>query len=245
MSYPELTKILIIDDDRELVAILTDLLRAHGYDVFSASDGVGGLHLLREHSPDLVLMDVLMPRMDGYETCRMIRRFSTVPIIVVSCVEDEPSKVRALDLGADDFVTKPFGASELLARMRAVLRYPRHRLAHDSLHRVDERLAVDLSRCVAWVDGHEITLSQTELRLLTCFLENPNRILTHQALLTQVWGWEYSDQTEYVKVFVHHLRQKIEADPRHPQYIITERGLGYRFEAGAGAPQDQPSLSQS
>jgi two-component system KDP operon response regulator KdpE len=245
VSSPEQARILIVDDDRRLVAILSDLLGSHGYHVFSAEDGAGGLRAFREHAPDLVLLDVLMPRMDGFETCMTLRQFSTVPIIVVSCVQDEASRVRALDLGADDFMTKPFGTAELLARIRAVLRFPRRCGPEESVVRVDYRLRVDRARCVAWVDGREVNLSSIELRLLNCFLENRNRILTHQALLTQVWGWEYADQTEYVKVFVHHLRQKIEPDPKHPCYIITERGLGYRFETGSAGAHDGPALPKS
>jgi two-component system KDP operon response regulator KdpE len=223
------TRILIIEDDGEMVLLLTDLLGSRGYEVLAARDGVAGLDLLRKQPPHLVLLDIRLPRMDGFETLRRIRELSDVPIVVLSGVADESDKVRALDLGANDYVTKPFSGRELLARLRVGLR------PHDAQHatgmvRVDDWLSVDRDRCVVLVGGHKADLSPIEFKLLCCFLDNPNRVLAHQTLLTQVWGWEYADESQYLKVHINHLRHKIEPDPSQPRYIVTVRGLGYMFQ---------------
>jgi two-component system KDP operon response regulator KdpE len=221
--------ILLVEDDSTFRYLIAERLRDEGYAVLFAADGVEGLRVFREHQPDLVLLDVLMPRMDGWETCRCLRQFSDVPIIMLSCKTDEAEIVRGLELGADDYVTKPFGTRELLARIQAALRRRACPIVDRALVEIDDRLAVDRDRREVRVDGRAVDLSATEFRLLTCFLDNANRILTHQSLLTQVWGWEYIDQRDYVKIYVHHLRQKIEENPARPRYILTERGLGYRF----------------
>jgi DNA-binding response OmpR family regulator len=171
----------------------------------------------------------MMPRMDGWETCRRIRERSNVPIIMLTCMTDEKDIVRGLELGADDYVTKPYRRLELAARIQAALRRGRHPITDEPLVRIDDRLAFDRAEHQVIVDGQSTDLSATESRLLGCFVDNANRILTHQSLLRQVWGWEYAEETHYLKVYVHYLRRKIESNPRRPRYIVTERGIGYRF----------------
>ncbi|MGC9334558.1 MAG: response regulator transcription factor [Anaerolineae bacterium] len=222
-------KILIIEDETDLIYILRHKLEREGYAVFSAQDGGRGLQTLISERPDLVLLDVLLPMMDGWETCRRIRQVSDVPIILITCLSDERDKVRGLELGADDYITKPFGLMELVARVRAVLRRRDYVLTHNAVVNVDHRLTVDRQRRQAFVEGQPVSLSPIEYRILTCFLDNVDRVITHQSLLTQVWGWEYADETDYLKVHIHNLRKKIEEEPSDPVYIVTERGLGYRF----------------
>jgi DNA-binding response OmpR family regulator len=223
-------KILVIEDENDLASLLEIGLKREGYQVTSAKDGVEGLKVLWEQSPDLILLDVMMPRMNGWETCRRIREHSDVPVIMVTALGAEQDKVRGLDLGADDYLTKPFSMAELVARVRAALRRQVYPAANSEVVPIDERLAVDRVRCQVIVDGQRLELSGTEYRILACLLDNAGRIVTHQSLLTQVWGWEYVEEIDYVKVYIHHLRQKIEKDSRKPKYIITERGLGYRFQ---------------
>jgi two-component system KDP operon response regulator KdpE len=205
-------------------------LSGEGYEVLSASDGVEALQVLQTHQPDLVLLDVMMPRMNGWEACRRIRQLSDVPIIMLTALDEEPSTIRGLELGADDYITKPFRVMELCARIRAVLRRRSRPINGGGTVKIDDRLAMDQKSCQVIVDGDAQDLSPTEFKILSCFVDNVGRVLTHQSLLTQVWGWEYAEQTHYLKVYIHHLRQKIESDPRQPRYILTERGLGYRFQ---------------
>jgi two-component system KDP operon response regulator KdpE len=223
-------KILVIEDEQEVVDLLALRLQQEGYEVLSAANGVEGLRVLQQEHPHLVVLDVMMPRMNGWETCKRIRQYSDVPIIMLTALGQETDKVRGLELGADDFVTKPFSLAELVARVRAALRRSRQPLSVDGIVQVDERLTVDRARRQVVVDGRKTELSPTEFRILDCFLDNAGRVLTHQSLLTQVWGWEYLDETDYLKVYVHHLRKKIEENPGKPSYIVTERGLGYRFQ---------------
>jgi DNA-binding response OmpR family regulator len=221
--------ILVLEDDEGLSCLLSTQLRDEGYQVLLAGDGVQGLRLMHEHQPDLVLLDVMMPLMDGWETCRRIREVSAVPIIMLTCRTAERDIVRGLELGADDYVVKPYRRSELLARIQAVLRRRGSPLTDRSIVRIDERLAFDRTRYQVLVDGRAVDLSATEYKLLSCFVDNANHTLAHQSLLTQVWGWEYAEEIDYLKVYVHHLRQKIEHDPKNPCYILTKRGIGYRF----------------
>jgi two-component system KDP operon response regulator KdpE len=223
-------KILVIEDEQEVVDLLALRFQQEGYEVLSAANGVEGLRILQQEHPHLVVLDVMMPRMNGWETCKRIRQYSDVPIIMLTALGQETDKVRGLELGADDFVTKPFSLAELVARVRAALRRSRQPLSVDGIVQVDERLTVDRARRQVVVDGRKTELSPTEFRILDCFLDNAGRVLTHQSLLTQVWGWEYLDETDYLKVYVHHLRKKIEENPGKPSYIVTERGLGYRFQ---------------
>lgn len=227
--------ILVIEDNRDLLVLLGEQLSDLGYEILWAGDGVQGLEIMRERQPDLVLLDVKMPRMDGWETCRRIRERSDVPIIMLTCMTDEGDIVRGLELGADDYVTKPYRWRELVARIQAALRRGRHPISDQPVVHIDERLAFDRSQHQVVVDGQVTDLSATESRLLACFVDNANRILTHQSLLRQVWGWEYGEETHYLKVYVHHLRQKIERDPRRPRHIVTERGIGYRFNIDLGS----------
>ena len=227
-------KILVIEDEESLAELLQLVLQGEGYQVFSAKDGVEGLQILWDQSPDLVLLDVMMPRMNGWEACRRIREYSDIPIIMLTAMGSEQDKVRGLELGADDYLTKPFSMAELVARVRSALRHQAYPTAKNGVLRIDERLTIDRVRCQVIVDGERQELSATEYRILSCLLDNAGRVVTHQSLLTQVWGWEYAEETNYVKVYIHHLRQKIERDPRNPTYIVTERGLGYRFQTNGG-----------
>jgi len=224
------TRLLVVEDDPVLNSLLHAQLTSEGYEVLCTYDGVEGVRLCLESSPDLVLLDVLLPRMDGWETCRHLREFSNVPIIMLTAMVRDVDKVRGLELGADDYVTKPFSQVELMARIRAALRRSRRATSTVQITQVDDRLAVDRTRCQVLVDGHPLELSATEFKLLSCFVDNAGRTLSHSSLLTEVWGWEYADEVAYLKVYVHHLRKKIERDPNRPCYILTERGLGYRFQ---------------
>jgi DNA-binding response OmpR family regulator len=222
--------ILIIDDDKDLVRLLRYQLEQKGFAVLAAHDGVEGIQILQEWQPDLVLLDLMLPRMNGWETCRQIRECSDTAIIMLTALSENQHKVRGLELGADDYVTKPFRQSELVARVKAVLRRSRNSLHQNLTARIDERLLLDRARCQVVVDGQKVALSPKEYKLLACFVDNRGRVLTHQSLLTQIWGWEYANETSYLKVHVCNLRKKIEPDPRKPDYILTERGLGYRFQ---------------
>lgn len=222
--------ILVIDDEKSVVQLLRGALQREGYDVLSAHDGVEGLKALRQKQPHLVLLDMLMPRMNGWEACRRIREYSDAPIIMLTALGSEQDKVRGLELGADDYVTKPFSIAELLARIRAALRRYKPLPSQNQSVKVDDRLLIDRARCQVIIEGQEVALSPTEYRILNCFLDNAGRILTHQNLLSRIWGWEYVDETDYLKVYIHHLRKKIEKNSRKPNYILTERGLGYRFQ---------------
>lgn len=224
-------KILVIEDEEDVVHLLTLRFEQEGYEVISACNGVEGLRVLQQEHPNLVVLDVMMPRMNGWETCKRIRQYSDVPIIMLTALGQETDKVRGLELGADDYVTKPFSLAELVARVRAALRRGKQPLAANVTVQIDDRLIVDRAQRQVVVDGRKMELSPTEFRILDCFLDNLGRILTHQSLLTQVWGWEYLDETDYLKVYIHHLRKKIEENPSKPRYIVTERGLGYRFQA--------------
>jgi two-component system KDP operon response regulator KdpE len=222
--------ILIVEDDIELACLVRENLQASGLQVLLAADGAAGVQLVQKHHPDLVLLDIMMPRMDGWEACRCIRAISDVPIVILSGKRDEVDKVRGLQLGADDYMVKPFSMTELLARIEAVLRRYNHSPEPVHVLHIDDWLTVDRVRKQAFVDGQAVDLSDTEYKLLTCFLEEPGHVLTQQKLLTQVWGWEYADESGYLKVYIHRLRNKIEPDPQNPRYILTARGRGYYFQ---------------
>lgn len=225
--------ILLIEDDKEFSYLLRESLQERGFQVLLADDGIKGVEMVLKHHPDLVLLDVMMPRMDGWKTCQSIRETSDTPIIMLTAKRDEADKIRGLQLGADDYVVKPFSTSELIARIEAVLRRYQHSVPVDHLCQIDERLSIDQARKQALVDGQAVDLSDIEYKLLACFLENPNCVLTHQSLLTQVWGWEYADETGYLKVYIHRLRSKLEQDPQHPDYLVTVRGQGYCLQVPA------------
>ncbi len=229
-----MAKILIIEDDLDLLHLLRRKLEDDGYEVSAAQDGFDGLQLTRKHKPHVILLDLMMPRMDGWETCRSIRKISNAPILILTALDGDANKVRGLDLGADDYLTKPFSLSELAARIRALLRRSDHPAVRDGILEIDGRLAFDRRLFQLLVDGQPVSLSPKESALLSCFLDNMGRVLTHRYLLTQVWGWEYTGELSYLKVYIHSLRKKMEPDPAHPRYILTERGLGYRFDVPAG-----------
>lgn len=224
-------RVLIIDGDEDLVRALRRQLEEEGFRVLAACSGVEGLDILQSQHPSLVLLDPVLPCMSGWELCRWIRECSGIPIIVLTALARNEDKVRGLELGADDYVTKPFHCPELIARVHAVLRRSRSPWYENVTVRIDDRLLLDRARCQAIVDGQKVALSSVEYKLLECFVDNPGRVLTHQSLLSQIWGWEYVDERSYLKVYVCNLRKKIERNPRKPEYILTERGLGYRFQA--------------
>jgi DNA-binding response OmpR family regulator len=222
--------ILVIDDEPRIASLIRMNFELEGFEVLAARTPDEGLRKMRELLPDLVVLDVMMPEMDGYEVLREIRRTSTVPVVMLTVRSDEADKVRGLELGADDYVTKPFGQRELLSRVKAVLR--RTELPAPTRKErivVDERLTIDFDHRAVVVDGRPIPLRPTEYRLLYHLVSNAGRVLTHETLLAKVWGHEYGEEDQYVRLYVTYLRQKIERDPRHPEYILNERGIGSRF----------------
>ena len=224
-------RILVVDDEQEITLVLRSGLSKHGYDVRVANEGEAALELFRAWTPDLVVTDLSMPNMNGLTLCKQLRAVSSVPIIVLSVKNDEVTKVEALDLGADDYLTKPFGMGELLARVRATLR--RSPAITPEVTTIEEGdFRIDLETREVHVKGKEVHLSPKEFDLLVFFIRSPGKVLTHRMLLGKIWGGDYTEQTEYLRVFVRHLRKKIEADPAKPRYILTEPWVGYRFVAG-------------
>lgn len=223
--------ILIVDDEPRIRDFVRMNLEMEHYRVIEAGDGLEALEQLREHLPDLVLLDVMMPEMDGFETLRAIREVSTVPVIMLTVRQDEHDRIRGLDLGADDYVAKPFNPRELLSRIRALLRRSfMPPPARKTEIVVDDDLKIDFSRREVIVRGKKVVLRPTEYRLLYHLVNNAGRLMTHETLLSKVWGHEYRDEAHYLRLYITYLRQKIEKDPTHPQYILTERGVGYRFK---------------
>lgn len=221
--------ILVIDDEPRISSVIRMNFELEGFEVVSAANGREGLHKLTERLPDVVILDVMMPEMDGYEVLQRIRAISTVPVVLLTVRSDEADKVYGLDLGADDYVTKPFSHRELLSRVKAVLRRVQFTLAPAGKVVVDDRLTIDFDQRAVIVDGRIIPLRPTEYRLLYHLIRNAGRVLTHETLLAKVWGYDYRDEDQYVRLYITYLRQKIERDPRRPQYILNERGIGYRF----------------
>src|SRR5215203_5312677 len=225
-------KILVVDDEYQITRVLKRSLQAHRYDVRAASDGESGLELFNDFHPDLVITDLQMPAMNGIELCREIRKISEIPIIVLSVKGEEKTKVEELDAGADDYFTKPFGMDELLARVRATLRRAPNEKKEETLLEIGD-FFIDLSSYKVMVRETEVHLTPKEFELLSYLLKNPGKVLTHRNLLGAVWGGNFTEQTEYLRVFVGNLRKKIEANPAKPQYILTEPWVGYRFNPGA------------
>ncbi len=224
--------ILIVDDEARIRDFVRMNLEIEHYRVIEAGNGAEALAQLREHLPDLVVLDVMMPNMDGFETLREIRNVSTIPVIMLTIRQNEQDKIRGLDLGADDYMAKPFSPRELLSRIRALLR--RSLMAPPSRKTeivVDPDLKIDFARREVTVRGKKVVLRPTEYRLLYHLVSNAGRLLTHETLLSKVWGREYRDEAHYLRLYITYLRQKLEKDPAHPQYILTERGVGYRFKA--------------
>jgi len=221
--------ILVIDDDADLAKIVQINLEREGYETVIAFSGVEGLQKAYNSQPDLVILDIMMPGMDGWTTCRRLREISDVPIIMLTARGMESDIVKGLKLGADDYIVKPFGAKELLARIHALLR----RTDTSTIKRPpiysDGELTVDFVKRMVVVRGEQVDLTPTEFKLLSTFVQNEGRVLPHRFLLTQVWGPEYADEVNYLKLYVRYLRQKIEEDPSNPNCILTEWGVGYRF----------------
>ena len=221
-------RILIVDDEPNILGTLAPLLRARGYDVFTAMSGRAGIETVDREKPDLIVLDLGLPDIDGVEVCREIRESHAVPIVVLSARGAEGDKVRALDVGADDYVTKPFGAEELLARIRAALRRS-DAPAPPSEPIVTGGLTIDRERFRVMRDGEEVRLTPKEFELLTYLAQHPGRVLTHRAILKAIWGPNAVDQPEHLRVLVGSLRKKIESNPSAPKYILTEPWVGYRF----------------
>jgi two-component system, OmpR family, KDP operon response regulator KdpE len=224
-------RILVVDDEAQLTRVLRTGLTSHGYDVRTAADGLSAFETFNDWNPNLVITDLAMPNMHGLELCRRLRTISQVPIIVLSAKGEEKIKVEALDIGADDFVTKPFGIDELLARIRASLRRANANPTNESAQTVLESgdFHADLESRNVTVRGREIRLTPKEFDLLIYFLKHSGKVLTHHTLLAAVWGGDYVEQDQYLRVFVGNLRKKLESDPGSPRYILTEPWVGYRF----------------
>jgi two-component system KDP operon response regulator KdpE len=224
--------ILIVDDEPRIRDLVRMNLELEHYSVIEASNGQEALEQLREHLPDLVILDVMMPGMDGFETLRALREVSTVPVMMLTVRQSEQDKIHGLDLGADDYLAKPFNPRELLSRTRALLRrsfMPTPSRKTEIV--VDQDLKIDFARREVIVRGQKVVLRPTEYRLLYHLVSNAGRLLTHETLLSKVWGHEYRDEAHYLRLYIAYLRHKIEKDPTHPKYIFTERGVGYRFKA--------------
>jgi two-component system KDP operon response regulator KdpE len=225
-------RILLAEDEVALRDFISRNLQARGFEVVEASNGLEALAVWERDEPHLLILDIMMPRMDGLEVCRRVREHSSVPIIVLTALDAESDKVTALDLGADDYLTKPFGVEELLARVRAVLRraQPEAVPPASGSKRFGD-IEVDLDGHIVRKQGVEVRLSPTEFALLQLLVTNVGKVLTHRMLLQSIWGPEYGGEAEYLRVYINRLRHKLEPDPANPRYFLTEPGVGYRFAA--------------
>jgi two-component system KDP operon response regulator KdpE len=226
----ERRRILVVDDEERMVRFIRLNLEHDGFQVSEAFNGRQAVQKLRDVNPDLILLDVMMPDLDGFEVLEMVREISNVPVVMLTAKGEEDDRVRGLELGADDYVTKPFSPRELVSRVRAVLR--RTEGASGSMHgliEVDERLKIDFDRREVWLEGKIVKLRPTEYRLLFHLVQNAGWVVSHDQLLAKVWGYEYRDEPHYVRLYINYLRQKLEKDAANPKYILTERGVGYRF----------------
>jgi two-component system, OmpR family, KDP operon response regulator KdpE len=224
--------ILVVDDEPQITRVLKTTLSSHGYGTRTAGDGDEALQMMKDWFPDLVITDLRMPNMDGLELCRRIREKSLIPIIVLSVKGEERTKVEALDAGADDYVTKPFNVNELLARVRAALRRAKAKDERESLLIEIGDFRIDLETRAVGVKNRDVHLTPKELDLLVYLARHPGKVITHRALLSAVWGENSVEQPEYLRVFIGHLRKKLEANESAPRYIVTEPWVGYRFEPG-------------
>lgn len=234
-------RILLAEDEVALRDFVSRNLRASGFEVLEASNGLEALALWEREDPHLLILDIMMPRMDGLEVCRRVRESSAVPIIVLTALDAQSDKVTALDLGADDYLTKPFGVEELLARVRAVLR--RTQWGAIPLAGGIKRfgnLEIDLEGHLVRQRGAEVRLSPIEFALLQQLVTNAGKVLTHRMLLQRVWGPEYGGEAEYLRVYINRLRQKLEPDPANPRFFLTEPGVGYRFVAPENESNPRP-----
>lgn len=222
---------LVIDDELQIRRLLRVCLEGNGYRVFEAPTGQEGIAEAAQHPPDIVILDLGLPDMDGVTVLKRLREWSRVPVVVLSVRDREDDKIAALDGGADDYVTKPFATGELLARLRVAQRHAVP-AGEDPIFRVGD-LEVDLTARVVTLKGQEVKLTATEYSLLRLFVQHAGKVLTHRQILTEVWGPNYVEHTHYLRVFMVHLREKIEADPANPRLIVTESGVGYRLVAEA------------
>ena len=223
--------ILVVDDEPHMVEFIGMNLELEAVRVIRAANGYEALDKAARDTPDLVILDIMMPDMDGFETLQKLRQNSAVPVIFLTAKNDEVDRIRGLDLGADDYITKPFSPRELVSRIRAVLRRaePGMPVAGSEIA-VDDELRINFDQRKVVARGKEVRLRPTEYRLLYQLVSNAGRLLTHETLLARVWGSEYRDEDQYVRLYITYLRQKIEKDPKNPKYILSERGLGYRFK---------------
>lgn len=227
----ETPHILVVDDEPQITRVLRTALVAQGYEIRVANDGEMALEIMKDWTPDLIITDLAMPRIDGVELCRRVRAVSQVPILVLSVRDQERQKIQSLDAGADDYVTKPFSMNELLARVRANLRRaPKSQEVAEIIELGD--FHIDLATRTVVVAGRELKLTPKEFDLLLYLSQHPRRVVPHRTLLAAIWGANSTEQPEYLRVFIGQLRKKIELDPAEPRYLLTERWVGYRFEPG-------------
>ena len=226
------TRILIVDDELSIIKFLRATLKAENYEVLAAMDGVEALQTIEMELPDLMILDIMMPKVDGFEVCRRLREWSQIPIIMLSARGDEGDKVKCLELGADDYITKPFGTSELVARVRAVLRRTKAaRVIPSQPSFTSGDIKINFVERRVTVAEREVKLTPTEYNLLQELVLNANKVLTHSMLLGKVWGPEYGEEREYLRVFIGRLRRQLEPKPENPKYIISIPGVGYQFKA--------------
>lgn len=229
-NVPEHPLVLVVDDEKRIRRLVRINLEMEGFRVIEATTGLEGLDQVRERMPDIVVLDVKIPEIDGFETLRMIREISTVPVLMLTVRNAEKDRIRGLDLGADDYLTKPFSPRELVSRVRAILRRVEPLTPPDtSILKIDDRLSVDINSGEVIVEGERIKLRPTEFRLLRHLIENAGWTVPYGTLLSKVWGYEYKNEISYLRLYINYLRKKIEEDTSDPHYIITERGLGYKF----------------
>ncbi len=223
-------RVLVVDDEPRMIHFIRLNLEHDGYEVIEATSGTEALDNLRDRLPDLILLDVMMPEMDGFETLQLLREISTVPVIMLTAKGEEEDRVRGLELGADDYITKPFSPREMVSRVRAVIRRTEtpSALSRQPIE-VDDRLKIDFDRREIFVEDELVKLRPTEFKLLFHLVQNAGWVVPHDQLLAKVWGYEYRDETHYLRLYVNYLRKKLEANPSDPKYILTERGVGYRF----------------
>lgn len=226
-------RILVVDNEPQILRVLSRSLASEGYEIRVASDGEEALAVLSDWTPDMVITDLAMPKMDGLELCRRLRTISSIPIIVLSASSEEHVKVEALDLGADDYITKPFSMDELRARVRAAMRRPELGFSGETKSIEAGDFCINPETHSVSMRGQRIRLTPKEYELLVYLIRNPGKVHTHRALLSVVWGKDYIEQPEYLRVFIGRLRKKIEPDHAKPHYILTEPWIGYRFNTGA------------
>ncbi|NLF15052.1 MAG: response regulator transcription factor [Anaerolineaceae bacterium] len=227
---PRKASILVVDDEPHVLKLVKANLESSGYRVLTAEDGEHALQLVEKHGPDLVILDLMLPKMDGYAVCRRIREFSAVPVIMLTARSAQVDLVHGFEVGADDYLTKPFSVTELLMRVQAVLRrskWPEEIMERQSF--VAGAIEIDFAQHRVTVSGEAVKLTPTEYRLLAYLANNANRVILHRELLRAVWGPEYGEETEYLRVYIRYLRQKLEPEPAAPRYLLTQPGAGYMF----------------